>query len=734
MSYSNYLKYRCVRIAVAALIIGLFSTVSFAQGLARVGPTDKSHGFPQWYQDKQGLALDLCLPVDTTELASGACVIGPIDLPNADAPIAFPANFPEEAFWFLGDSVMTVPGGRARVVLALEAAFNAGVVPGSQITFARLRILFDAAEAGHYIVTTPYGVREFDVTEPGSRAIFSTEDIGIGAVGDFSGALDGSIGPFLKASDTAGGLAKAPFVLNGRQYLSDPSTTTAVTGSPLGVAFNVFKIEGPVSNDPNVPTPVFQTDQFSLFGRVHTASIPSPMHVERATYGRDENGVGHVDAFADAVAGIGNQPPALKMSGPGLTTTAMSKSESKFYGQAIFDASRPNIVTVTNTADNPPTTINFPIVDEIKITEASYDPKSGGGTLKISATTSDRKAPPKLVYNGQQLTAGADAWTGSITITGVATAPPTVTVSSTYGGRTTVPPVMAKGDGLPPAHEDVPVANGDHADALGATPVSIRILENDEPNSGVTVRLLSQPNHGTAELLSDDTVRYTANVGFAGDDDFQYVITRNGVDSNAASVTITVTAANNPPIARNDTATAVAGSTAIRIGVLGNDQDLDSGDSLDASSLRITQGASAGSVQADPGSGTVLYTPPISGPATATFQYTIADNHGNVSAPATVTVNVTAGEDIRVTKADFRAGKNEWDLVGTSSIPGPGNRLTIDLMRGGVTVANIGVADVDNLGAWRIRPRSTVAAIPGDTLRITSSQNTVLNNVVIRIN
>jgi hypothetical protein len=130
----------------------------------------------------------------------------------------------------------------------------------------------------------------------------------------------------------------------------------------------------------------------------------------------------------------------------------------------------------------------------------------------------------------------------------------------------------------------------------------------------------------------------------------------------------------------------------------------------------------------------VLYTPPISGPATATFQYTIADNHGNVSAPATVTVNVTAGEDIRVTKADFRAGKNEWDLVGTSSIPGPGNRLTIDLMRGGVTVANIGVADVDNLGAWRIRPRSTVAAIPGDTLRITSSQNTVLNNVVIRIN
>jgi hypothetical protein len=47
----------------------------------------------------------------------------------------------------------------------------------------------------------------------------------------------------------------------------------------------------------------------------------------------------------------------------------------------------------------------------------------------------------------------------------------------------------------------------------------------------------------------------------------------------------------------------------------------------------------------------------------------------------------------------------------------------------------VGTADVDNLGAWRLRPKgSSAIARAGDTLRITSSQKTVLNNVAIRLN
>lgn len=80
--------------------------------LVRVGPVSQANGFPQWYQDSTGLALNACLP-NAKELADGTCLVTPDMLSNPGGAISFPTNFPDEFFFYaLDSSVVTVNGGR----------------------------------------------------------------------------------------------------------------------------------------------------------------------------------------------------------------------------------------------------------------------------------------------------------------------------------------------------------------------------------------------------------------------------------------------------------------------------------------------------------------------------------------------------------------------------------------------------------------------------------------------
>src|SRR6185295_19682542 len=71
---------------------GVHGAHAQGQGLASVGPTDPGNGFPQFYQDKSGLALEPCL----ANLAAGdPCAIA-AGVPTPGQPIVFPTNFPDE--------------------------------------------------------------------------------------------------------------------------------------------------------------------------------------------------------------------------------------------------------------------------------------------------------------------------------------------------------------------------------------------------------------------------------------------------------------------------------------------------------------------------------------------------------------------------------------------------------------------------------------------------------------
>ena len=68
------------------------------------------------------------------------------------------------------------------------------------------------------------------------------------------------------------------------------------------------------------------------------------------------------------------------------------------------------------------------------------------------------------------------------------------------------------------------------------------MLQNDSDADGdsITVTNLTQPANGSVSLKNNGTVDYTPNSGFTGVDTFTYTAKDGAVDSNVATVTVTV--------------------------------------------------------------------------------------------------------------------------------------------------------------------------------------------------
>jgi hypothetical protein len=689
----NYARNSRVKTAFAMVFaLCLFACNAFGQ-LARTGPIDHSSGFPQWYQDPTGLVLDACMP-NAAELADGTCLVDPTQLTNPASPISFPNNFPDEFFFFNANSKMDVNGGRALLILGLEGAFvNGGVIAGDQMVFARLRIRIDVpAPGGNYRVIHPFGVEEFPNVPPGIKTINFTSDVGTVA-GQFDTALNGSISTFLRASTVAGGPASPFVVLNGgHTFLTDPLVTTPVTGSPFGT--NVFRIEGPNIGGPGID--FIETDQFTLMGRVHLAPVPSPVMVKRATYRRDAYSA-QADIFATATPAIGLPTPVLSVTGPGIWGALLQRNGTNYYGepQLANPNSIPASVTITNSSDTPTTYTEADLVDDVIISAANYDPASH--TLLVRALSGDQLSPPTL------LVAGMGPLDGSGQFATMLSVPPSeVTVISSHGGRDTRKVTI----GAFVRNVNAPHAENDFVGEVPADQATtISILANDTPNMGVTPRILANPAHGvvTIDPLTG-SANYTPTHAYSGPDSFSYINTNSsGLDSNVALVSFNVAFVNHPPVANDDTASASV-TTPVTIDVLGNDTDPDAGDTLDPLTVTIVTPPVSGDVVANT-NGTITFAPAPGSSGNITFQYTVQDSHLGTSNPATVTVNVVSPDTLTIILAQFRT-RGDWRIRGTSTIPGPGNTITI---HNGPTLGGpvIGTIAVDATGAWDFSLKGT---------------------------
>ncbi len=742
------------RLALNALGLTLsLSGSAFAQ-LAAVDPgpyTFATGKFPMWYQDNNLLSLELCQSRATSSRSPGApgapaymCILNPEPGVYDDTlPMVFPDNWPPETFWYLAETSINDVGGYGvdAYVAGIEAAFaSENPIDGDQASFARIRLRVNVPVAGVYTITHPYGVETVNVTAPGRRAINITRDIGIGAPGNFSGALNGEVGPFLRSVN--GPYTEVnPDTGAIETFVGDPNLTEAVTGSPNNT--NFLRIQGPAGT--------IQTNLFTVSGKVLDSRAQTPAEISRATYRRTSTGPGtsstRVEVFGKSANGSSlcfRETVAL-VPGPPQTpclTSMLGDNTGLFFGHRLTGTTVPPVVVLTATdpsGTTRPTAVSSKVSDVVKVQTARYS--WDNRSLLIEATSSDEVVVPDMVAQGYgRLTKSGTLQ--RLTVADLSQPPATVTIKSASGGNDTEP-VVVVGTAPDTGENQAPVGVADSGSTTFGVPITLNVLTNDDDPDGdtpLTITALTQPaaEQGTVALSGTTAVVYTppAVVNAPLTTTFTYKAQDAKGLAATAATTVTITVApNQPPVAVAD-AIATLG-VSIPINVLANDTDPEGNVPLAIASFTQPP-ATRGSVTSN---GTVLtYNPPatVTTAFTTTFTYFARDSFGAQSTtPATVTVQVSprpAAETFAVTAATVTARSNNrfnWDFSGTSSVT-TGNTITVQVTTP-TGLVTLGSTTVPLTGRWRLTVSNSTTVIPSanPTATITSSQGTVRTVQVI---
>ncbi|HEN8710915.1 TPA: cadherin-like domain-containing protein [Pseudomonas putida] len=736
----------------ALLAAGFSLTVTSAAwaALSEVDPgpyTFATGGYPMWYKDTDNLSLELCQSRATSTRFPGApgapaymCTLLPEPGVYDDAlPLVFPDNWPPEMFWFLAETSIPQVGNSGYelevYVAGIEAAFAAeNPVDGDQQSFARIRIRASVPTTGTYVITHPYGVETVNVTAAGRRAINITRDIGIGAPGDFSGALNGNLGPWLRG--VGGPYTEVnPDTGASETFIGDPNLTEAVTGSPFNT--NFVRIEGPAG--------AIQTNVFTVSGKVLDQRAQTPVTLERATYSR--NGAGtRVEVFAKApndadvcmrngLALVGTPPSPCQFS-------LLADNNGLFFTQQLSQTAPPPVVVVTGstaTGGTRPTSLSSKLTDVVKVDTARYD--WANKRLVIEARSSDEVVVPDLVAQGYGRLSKSGTLQ-SLTVNDLSQPPATVTIKSAHGGSD-VEPVIVVGNAPIEAENQAPLAQADSGSTSVGVPLTLNLLQNDSDPDGdvpLTISDLTQPGTGLGGVVLNGTtsVTYTPPAGATQPlvATFSYqAVDAKGLKSTPATVTVNV-APNQPPTVAAQTVATLG--VPLSINVLAGAADPEGNAPLVVDN--VTQPAAGRGAVSTDGS-TVTYTPPatVTTAFTTTFTFQVRDSLGALSNPGTVTVNVSprpAAETFAVTAATVTARSNNrfnWDISGTSSVT-TGNTVTVRVT---TTTGEqvLGTVAVPITGRWRLAVGNSTTMIPtaAPTATVTSSQGTTRTvNVIVR--
>jgi len=176
--------------------------------------------------------------------------------------------------------------------------------------------------------------------------------------------------------------------------------------------------------------------------------------------------------------------------------------------------------------------------------------------------------------------------------------------------------------------------------ASGALSLKANDTDDDNTNDQLHVSAVTPSAHGLVDLNDDGSVTYWPAADFSGEDTFTYTIS-DGLMTSTATVTMTV--GNRAPTAFDDRFTTAEDAVLIvpASGVVANDTDPD-GDALQAV---LVNGPVHGALTLDAG-GSFTYTPTANFNGTDSFTYQAKDPAGALSNVATVTIAITAVNDL----------------------------------------------------------------------------------------
>jgi VCBS repeat-containing protein len=186
---------------------------------------------------------------------------------------------------------------------------------------------------------------------------------------------------------------------------------------------------------------------------------------------------------------------------------------------------------------------------------------------------------------------------------------------------------------------DAPIANGQSVTTAEDTPKAITLTGIDVENNPLTFSIVTGPTNGTLSGLSPNTgaVTYIPSTNFNGSDSFTFRVNDGLSNSSPASVNITVTPVNDPPVVASDSYGLNKNSTlpVSAPGVLANDTDVDN-DPLTA--IKVTNPLH-GTLSLNANGGFV-YTPVSNYFGSDSFTYRATDGTAT-SAVATVSLTIT---------------------------------------------------------------------------------------------
>ncbi|HEX2401217.1 MAG TPA: Ig-like domain-containing protein, partial [Mycobacterium sp.] len=237
-----------------------------------------------------------------------------------------------------------------------------------------------------------------------------------------------------------------------------------------------------------------------------------------------------------------------------------------------------------------------------------------------------------------------------------------------------------------PGHD--PVANAQSINTDEDTATAVTLSGSDAEGDSLTFTVTSGPAHGTLSG-SGANLTYTPDANYNGPDSFTYVANDGWTDSEATSVSLTVQAVNDAPVA-NAQSISTNEDTATAVTLPGSDVE---GDGL---TYRVVSGPAHGTLS---GSGANLtYTPAANYNGPDAFTYVANDGVAD-SAAASVSLTVNAVNDApALTSPATFAGAENGTTVGTvTATDVEGNPVTFSIAGG----ADQALFAIDPTGALR---------------------------------
>jgi PKD repeat protein len=235
---------------------------------------------------------------------------------------------------------------------------------------------------------------------------------------------------------------------------------------------------------------------------------------------------------------------------------------------------------------------------------------------------------------------------------------------------------------------DAPRADDQSLTTLEDTPLPVTLTGADLDGDPLTFSIVAGPSHGQLTGTAP-SLTYTPAASFNGTDHFTFTASDGAAGSNVATVTLTVTPVDDPPVA-NDQSRTTPEDTPITLTLTANEPD---GDPL---TFTVVTGPAHGTLTGT--APNLVYTPAAHYHGPDTFVFRVNDGHSD-SNLATVAITVTPVNDAPACDAAQIDGAQLW----------PPNHQWVALQIDGLTDADGDTVTVEATAVRQDEPVNDVA-------------------------